>query len=216
MYNPSMTDAPLRESPPGFIAAMNQRVNELRLTYPAIHGVSVDLLFLAYLLETSRFGRFSYGPVTIDVPTVEAAFVASLPAKSPGEPQRMAASAHEFYARLAEELERSGTRRPNELHYLLAFMRSPGGLPARVFGELGVHPGAVERFATSSHSRSQPDTFLTPEEVATRLGVNVQTVRVWIRSGKLPASRLAGRRVLRIRESDIEAVLEPVDSSDFD
>lgn len=195
---------------------MNQRANDLRKTYPAIHGVSADLLFLAFLLESSRFGLFNFGPVTIDVPTVEAAFVQSLPEVPPDGPQRMLPSAHAFYGRLAEELERAGTRRANELHYLLAFMRTPDGLPARVFGELGVHPSAVERFARAPVRPSAADVFLTPEDVATRLGVNVQTVRAWIRSGKLPASRLAGRRVLRIRESDISAVLEPVDPSDFD
>jgi len=194
---------------------MNQRVNELRLAYPQIRGVDVDLLFVAYLLEASRFGRFSYGPVGIDVSVVEELYVRSLPAEAAGGPHRMAASAHAFYGRLAAELERAGTRRPNELHYLLAFMRTPEGLPARVFGELGVRPEMVEQFSKAPLQSLTPDVFLTPEEVALRLGVNVQTVRAWIRSGKLPASRLAGRRVLRIRESDIAAVLEPVNPDDF-
>ena len=51
----------------------------------------------------------------------------------------------------------------------------------------------------------------SPEEVASYLGVHVQTVRSWIRSGRLPARRLAGQRALRIREVDIEHVLEPLD-----
>jgi excisionase family DNA binding protein len=94
-------------------------------------------------------------------------------------------------------------------------MRTPEGLPAAVFGELGVSPEAVERFAARPGHGSLPEVFLTPEDVAKRLGVNTQTVRAWIRSGKLPASRLAGRRVLRVRESDIAAVLDPVDPADF-
>lgn len=194
---------------------MNERVNELRLAFPRIQGVDVDLLFVAYLLEESRFGRFTYGPVSIDVSIVEDMYVRSLPGGKPDGPHRMAPSAHAFYGRLAAELERSATKRANELHYLLAFMRTPEGLPGRVFGELGVRPEAVEQFSRAP-AQTHPDAFLTPEEVAGRLGVNVQTVRAWIRSGKLPASRLAGRRVLRIRESDIAAVLEPVNPTDFD
>jgi excisionase family DNA binding protein len=55
------------------------------------------------------------------------------------------------------------------------------------------------------------ETLYSPEDVARYLGVHVQTVRGWIRSGRLPARRLAGQRALRIRESDVEAVLEPLD-----
>lgn len=196
-------------------AAIHRRVTELRVAHPQAHGVTADLLFLAYLIETARFGLFSFGPITIDVALVEDLFVRSLPREPAGGPQRMSASAHAFYGKLAEELERSGTRRANELHYLLAFMRLPEGLPAKVFGELGVRPEAVEQFSRNAGTNRKGEAFLTPEDVAERLSVNVQTVRAWIRSGKLPASRLAGRRVLRIRESDLEAVLEPVDPTDF-
>ncbi len=52
--------------------------------------------------------------------------------------------------------------------------------------------------------------YLTPEEAAEALGVHVQTLRAYIRSGKLPALRLAGERSLRIRHADLEKVLEPL------
>ncbi len=211
----SRVETPTTTAPPGFVEGIARRMDELRVTHPRIHGVDLDLLFVAYLLETSRFGAFSYGPITLEIGLIEDLYIASLPDPPAGEPHRMKPSAHAFYARLAAELERAGTKRPNELHYLLAFMRSPEGLPARVFGELGIRPEAVERYARRPSDAPARDAFLTPEEVAERLQVNVQTVRAWIRSGKLPASRLAGRRVLRIRESDIEAVLEPVDPTDF-
>ena len=199
---------------------MNRRVVELRLRYPEIHGVDVDLLFLGFLLETARFGVFDYGPVVIDVGLVEESYVRSLAVAGAAEgAHRVTPGFHGFYKRLGEELDRAGTRRPNELHYLLAFMRSPEGLPTRIFGELGIPPAAVEAFARRQRRPSSaavtPDVFLSPDDVAQRLGVNEQTVRAWVRSGKLPASRLAGRRVLRIRESDIESVLEPVDPADF-
>lgn len=200
--------------------AVTRRTVELRLRYPEIHLVDEDLVFVAFLLETARFGLFSFGPVSIDVTLVEDLYVRGILPEAKGAARGATENFHQFYERLAAEIARSKTRRPNELHYLLAFMRSPGGLPARVFGELGVRPEAVEAFAESQRrGRTTPsgsaDVYLSPEDVAQRLGVNEQTVRVWIRSGKLPASRLAGRRVLRVRESDIAAVLEPVDPNDF-
>lgn len=41
--------------------------------------------------------------------------------------------------------------------------------------------------------------------------MHVQTVRAWIRAGKIPAARLAGQKSIRIRESDLKQVLEPID-----
>ena len=202
----------------GIASAVSRRTVELRLRYPEIHKVDEDLVFVAYLLEVARFGMVSYGPVSIDVGLVEDLFVRSLPPVPDGLQHRAEPSFHAFYERLGAETAKTKTRRPNELHYLLAFMRSSGGLAARVFGELGVRPEAVEAFAQRQRQPmpvGAPEVYLSPGEVAQRLGVNEQTVRVWIRSGKLPASRLAGRRVLRIRQSDIEAVLEPVDPHDF-
>ncbi|MCL4241792.1 MAG: helix-turn-helix domain-containing protein [Dehalococcoidia bacterium] len=95
-------------------------------------------------------------------------------------------------------------------------MRWREGLPARVFGELGVTPGQVEAFARDQKaSPTGPEKLYSPEEAADYLGVHVQTVRAWIRSGRLRASRLAGQRALRIRASDLQSVLEPVDPSDI-
>jgi excisionase family DNA binding protein len=198
--------------------AVNRRVAAIRSANPRIRGVSLDVLFLGFLQEMSRFGVFSYGPITIDVGLVEEVYMRALPGSPEVTDARVLDSTKDFYQRVAAELEATGgTRRPNELHYLLAFMRSPDGLPHKVFSELGVSPEAVLEFAhrDAQGVSGRPDVFLTPEDVAGRLNVNVQTVRAWIRSGKLPASRLAGRRVLRIRESDIDEVLEPVDPSDF-
>jgi excisionase family DNA binding protein len=46
------------------------------------------------------------------------------------------------------------------------------------------------------------DELLTVKEVAARLKVNPQTVRRWIRSGRLPAVHIAARGY-RIRERDL-------------
>jgi excisionase family DNA binding protein len=92
-------------------------------------------------------------------------------------------------------------------------------LPARIFSELGVTPEQVEAYVESAARTpglSVDERLYSPEEVAEYLGVHVKTVRSWIRSGKLPASRLAGQRALRVRASDLARVLEPVQAGEDD
>ncbi len=198
------------------LQAMSRQTHLLRRVYPDLERVSVDFLFYCYLSLYSRFGRFSYGPISIDCRVVEDLLERTYKRVAPGErlgPQDE--SANRFYRRLAAELARNGRRNVDELHWLLAFMRTDEGLPAKVFGELGVSPEEIEGYAKRDSETEQPrpqpgERLYTPEEVAEYLGVHVQTVRIWIKSGKLPARRLAGQRALRIRGSDLQAVLDPV------
>lgn len=209
-----------REGP--FLMAMSRQLNLMRRVYPDQSTVGVDFLFISYLSLCAQFGRFAYGPVTIECHVVEDIFERSYPRLAPGEkPGGFDPSASRFYQRLAAELAASKRRRMDELHWLLAFMRTEEGLPARVFGELGVTPEQVEQFARAephpsttppSAHRAPAEKLYSPEEVAEYFGVHVQTVRIWIRNGRLPARRLAGQRALRIRESDLDAVLEPLDN----
>jgi excisionase family DNA binding protein len=54
--------------------------------------------------------------------------------------------------------------------------------------------------------------YLTPEEGAEFLGIHIQTIRGYIRSGKLPAVRVAGERAIRIKRASLEALLEPLEA----
>jgi excisionase family DNA binding protein len=47
------------------------------------------------------------------------------------------------------------------------------------------------------------DSLLTWAQVASRLGISVQTVRRWVDCGRLPAVRL-GPRCLRVRQEDLD------------
>lgn len=51
------------------------------------------------------------------------------------------------------------------------------------------------------------DELLFPPDVAIELKVDVQTIRRWVRSGKLPSIRMPSGRI-RIRRSDIDRILE--------
>ncbi len=52
------------------------------------------------------------------------------------------------------------------------------------------------------------DKLLRIEEAAVRLGVNFNTVRGMLRSGRLVAIRPTGGRAVRVREADVEALMQ--------
>jgi excisionase family DNA binding protein len=181
---------------------------------------TLDVYFLAFLKRFARFGYFSCGPITVDVRLIEDILDRTSYPAMPGTPDypNLGDELVRFSHVLMEELRRSGRNRLDELHYLMAFMRCGEGLPARVFGELGVTPEQVEAsFKAGGDAAPAPrEKLYSPEDAAEYLGVHVQTVRSWIRSGRLSASRLAGQRVLRIRASALDSLLEPIDATDVD
>jgi excisionase family DNA binding protein len=179
---------------------------------------SVDFYFYIYLRRLSRFGYFTFGPITIDVRLIGDIVLRSAVRIDPYE-RRYEDDFVRFSVLVVDELKRSGQSRIDELHFLLAFMRVEEGLPSRVFGELGVTREQVEAYARNvgqaGLSAAPAERLYSPEEAADYLGVHVQTVRAWIRSGRLRASRLAGQRALRIAASDLRSVLEPVEPGEL-
>jgi excisionase family DNA binding protein len=181
--------------------------------------VTLDIYFLVFLRRLSRFGFFSFGPINIDVRLIEDIVEATSPRiEGPvGDPPPMSEDMIAFSHRLMEELRRSGRRRLDEMHFLVAFMKTEEGLPGRVFGELGVTLEQVEAYARSQEAGPpQLEKLYSPEAAAEYLNVHVQTVRSWIRSGRLRAHRLAGQRALRIKASELQSVLEPLAPEDAD
>jgi excisionase family DNA binding protein len=73
-------------------------------------------------------------------------------------------------------------------------------------------PAGEPPIPAASGARSGSREYLSPEEAAQELGVHVQTMRVYVRTGKIPAMRLAGERAIRIRREDLSKVLEPLPS----
>src|SRR4051794_12805967 len=178
-------------------------------------SANLDIYFLAYLRRMSRFGYFTFGPIHIDVGVIEDILRRTTPKAPPGtRPSHGWAEEFDFVdysRRLMAEVQRSGRRRIDELHFLLTFMRIDKGLPKRVFGELGVSPEDVEEFARRGSFAAQSlEKLYSPEEAAEYLNIHVQTVRAWIRWGSLKARGLAGQGALRITATELQSVLEPV------
>ena len=202
-------DPPADESP--FLEAFNREVGRLKDELQCVR--TIDVLFLAFLRPFSRFGYFTLGPITIDVDLIEDIVERTkIPGDWNGAPQDFV----KFSRLVMEEMRRSGRKRVDELSYLLAFMRYGEGLPARVFGELGVTPEQLMASLKESSAGAAPrlDQLMTPEEVADYLKVHVRTVRAWIHSGRLPARRVAGLRALRIRAEDVATLLRPLEEAE--
>lgn len=60
--------------------------------------------------------------------------------------------------------------------------------------------------------RKDEGSLMSVEVAAEALGVHQQTVRGYIKSGKLPAFRIAGERAIRVLASDLYGLLEPLES----
>ena len=193
----------------GFVEQLHRETSAL---IDRLHCDStLDVNFLGYLRHFARFGYFTLGPITIDVNVIEA--IVERTAVPVERGYGVADDYVRFTRLLMQEVRRSGRKRVDELHYLMAFMKCHEGLPGRVFGELGVKPQEVEAYLKQTGGGvSEPlERLMSPEEVAEYLRVNVQTVRAWIRSGKLPARRIAGLRALRVRYADVVELLRPID-----
>ena len=66
-----------------FLDGMSRRLAQLRTEYD-FPDADVSTMFLAFLIERSRFGRFEYGPVSIEVGVVEDRFARTLVRTRPG------------------------------------------------------------------------------------------------------------------------------------
>lgn len=62
----------------------------------------------------------------------------------------------------------------------------------------------------------QPERLMSLQDAADYLRVTERTIRNYIRRGKLPALRVNGSRLIRIRPADLDALLEPIPAPYWD
>jgi excisionase family DNA binding protein len=128
----------------------------------------------------------------------------------------------------AEEARQLGNRLTRSAHVLLGVVATGQGVLPGLLAGRGVTLDALRarvREATSVSSPTAPSSpadapratsgasareLFTVDQAAEFLGVHHQTLRGYIKSGKLPAYRLAGEKVLRIKREDLMTLLEPV------
>jgi excisionase family DNA binding protein len=127
----------------------------------------------------------------------------------------------------AEEARQLGSPLTRSAHVLLGIVASGQGALPGLLATRGITLDALraqvrDAIVTSPSAPVTPEDTLrstssvlsrelfTVDQAAEFLGVHHQTLRGYIKSGKLPAYRLAGEKVLRIKRGDLMTLLEPV------
>mgnify|MGYP003334396218 FL=1 len=187
--------------------------------------VSADDLLLGGLQAWSRFGIAKIGPWEIDVEALGANWMEQ-PEKAKVAYSQDAVDVMDLAAKIARTDPKAVGAPLLTGHLLAAFAGRSDGLMDRIKQQYGVTSAAWRsaiaelcdpKPATSSSAEESPappppsaSEYLSPEQAAEELGVHVQTMRAYVRSGRVPALRIAGERVLRIRREDLHKIFEPV------
>ena len=186
--------------------------------------VTPDHLLLGCLRAISRFGVANIGPWAIDLEALGVDWVRQLETAPPKVAYSHATVA--LFDRAAQIAKSGGDTNLNVCHLLAAFAAEERGLMADLMGAYGItnaswraavaRLGEDETMRSAKQERTESEKkatdYLTPEEAAKELGVHVQTMRAYVRSGRLPAFRLAGERAIRILRTDLNKVLEPLET----
>ena len=186
--------------------------------------IGADELLLGCLQVIARFGVVQMGSWTFDLEELGVDWLDS-PERSEAKVAYSTATVH-LFDRAARIATADGSSTIRVFHLLAGFAPENEGLMGQLKRSYGITNAswrvAVARSWSSrfgkdtseSHEDDSEtgdlDNYLTPEEAAKALSIHVQTVRAYVRSGKLPALRLAGERVIRIRRADLDTVLEPL------
>jgi excisionase family DNA binding protein len=186
-----------------------------------------DDLLLGALHAISLFGIVRLGPWTIDIEALGVDWICRPDASAKVGYSAEAVERFDQAARIARS---AGSSTIRASHLLAAFAGDDTGLMGELKRAHGITSAgwraALAEFGTAN--APAPETvselaplpvaapvptlrdYLTPEEAAEELGVHVQTLRAYVRSGKLPAMRIAGERAIRIRRIDLATILEPL------
>ena len=194
--------------------------------------VTRDDLLIGLLQTVARFDIVQIGEITIDLEELEESHPeVSEDDHARADKQKVAYSprASAVFDRAARIAKRDNSSKIGIVHLLVAFANEDNMVFARLKEKYGVsgvkwrsalskwQPESPAKIATSSKVGSETRSpkelnekmFFTPDEAAVFLDVHPQTIRGYIRTGKLAALRLAGERALRIQRNDLLALLEP-------
>jgi excisionase family DNA binding protein len=181
--------------------------------------VMPDDLLLGCLCALSRFGVAKLGCWTFDL-AVHGVDYTELPAR-PATKVAYSNAVVQIFDRAAKVARADGGGVVRLEHVLVAFVNEESGLMGKLRREFQIDSGTWRAAAAElglptlegSEARAKQAMawdYLTPEEAAESLNIHVQTLRGYVRSGKVPALRLAGERAIRIRRADLDKLLEPL------
>jgi excisionase family DNA binding protein len=194
--------------------------------------VTGDDLLMGLFQAIARFDIVEIGPLTIDLDELGEApgqLSEDETDKTPKQKVAYGSDAVAVFERAAQIARKDNSSKVGLIHLLVAFAYEDNGLMAHLKekygfssaewrsalskwqpvslekGQAGSGVGATRKYPMEFNKKQ----FFSPDEAAEFLGVHTQTIRGYIRTGKLPALRLAGERALRIQRDDLLALLEP-------
>ena len=179
-------------------------------------ALTPDDLLEGCLRRVARFGVVRLGRLLVDLEVLGIKWIEPLPGRGSRALTRTAAT--NALLDQAGRIQRSEGARQLEIeHVLAAYGTVEAGLMRQLRRTLGIGSGewraAVAEWSESRAAREEEAVdYLSPEEAAVALGLHVQTIRAYVRSGKLPAQRVAGERAIRIRRPDLALLMEPLGS----
>lgn len=207
------------EQPDRLVQATRFAIRQARLRNS--NEVTPDDLLIGLLQQISRFGVAQIGPLAIDVEVLgELSASPSLQVRPAYTAESVA-----LFERAARIARLDNGAETDLVHLLVAFAGEEGGLFKQLQEQYGFTPfgwrAALAGWETpaapagqsgqaSPAQQSEGEALMTTEEAAIYLGVHPQTIRGYIRFGKLPAFRVAGERSIRIRRTDLQSLLERV------
>lgn len=187
--------------------------------------IEPDDLMAGLLLAVARFGIVDLGSLAIDLEALDLRF--DLPPPDLRVKPRYGDATAAVFERAARVARGDDATALAPVH-LLAAMADPA-IPtfARIAARYGLDAAGWRRLLAGVEPPDRPPlsrnvgpgpaatasseplgSLLTTDEAAALLGVHVQTLRAYIRSGKLPALRVAGERSIRVRHDDLLGLLE--------
>lgn len=190
--------------------------------------VTRDDLLVGLLQVIARFDIVQIGPLTIDLEEFEEGLKDHIE-KTDKIKVAYSSNAAAVFEKAAYIARKDNSSKVALVHLLVAFACEDNELMAQLKEKYGISGmewrSALSKWQPVSLEKTEPSSkigaenkftmefnekqFFSPDEAAEFLGVHTQTVRGYIRTGKLPALRLAGERALRIQREDLLALLEP-------
>lgn len=182
--------------------------------------ITPDELLLGCLRMISQFGIVTFGRWTFDLEALGVDWLENPDRKGlkPSYSQGLV-DVFDLAARIARA-DGTGVIRIDHLLValwgdtgLMADLRKAHGITSAEWRAAAVQLSVsrqTKEVEPAAEKREPAKDYLSPEQAAEALGLHAQTVRAYIRSGKLPAMRVAGERAIRIRREDLEKVLEPL------
>lgn len=194
--------------------------------------VNTNDLLVGILQVISRFDIIQIGHLIIDLQDFNEHFKNGVKHSIENTSTRKVAysySVNVLFEKVAHIAQKDTSPKVELVHLLVAFADENNGLMAQLKEKYNfsgkewrvalanwqfISP-QKERIDSEIGGRSNTVTYslekqlFSPDEAASFLSVHVQTIRGYIRMGKLPALRLAGERALRIKREDLLGLLEP-------